>query len=161
MAADLERLRIDRSSPTARRRNAARPWIVAGIAALALAGLVYVTMGPELLAPSVRTARAQRVAATEGLVRTSASGYVVPRRRAAISSRLSGRLERLTGDVGDAVTAGQLLGELGHADLDAAVLEAKADIAVRSADVDGKKRESVAAAAAAESARLEPAEFEP
>lgn len=161
VAADLERLRIDRSSPTARRRRAARPWIFAGLAALLLAALVYVTMGEELFAPSVRTARAQRVAATEGVVRTSASGYVVPRRRAAISSRLSGRLERLTVDVGDDVTEGQLLGELGHADLDAAVLEAKAGIDVRRADVDGRRREAVAAVATAESARLEAVEFEP
>lgn len=161
MAADLERLRIDRSSPAMRRRRGVRPWIVAGVVALLLLALVYMTMGAELFAPRVRTARAQRVAATEGLVRTSASGYVVPRRRAAISSRMSGRLERLTVDVGDDVTAGQLLGELGHLDLDAAVLEARAMIAVRQAEVDGAKREAAAAASSAESAQLEAVEFEP
>lgn len=161
MADELERLRIDRASPTMRRRRRARPWIAAGIAALLLVSFVWMTMGEELTAPRVKTARAQRVAATEGAVKTSASGYVVPRRRAAISSRMSGRLERLTVDVGDDVTAGQLLGELGHADLDAAVLEAKAMIAVRQAEVDGSKREAAAAASSAESAQLEAVEFEP
>lgn len=161
MAEDLERLRIDRASPTARRRSRARPWIVAGAAAVLIAALVFVTMGEELTAPRVKTARAQRVAATEGLVRTSASGYVVPRRRAAISSRMSGRLERLTVDVGDDVTKGQLLGELSHADLDAAVLQARADIDVRTASVEGARREAAAARASADSAQLEAVEFEP
>jgi multidrug efflux pump subunit AcrA (membrane-fusion protein) len=161
LGADLERLRIDRSSAATRRRGRARPWIVAGAVVLAFAGILWATMGEELLAPPVKTARAQRVAATEGAVKTSASGYVVPRRRAAISTRMSGRLERLTVDVGDDVTAGQLLGELGHADLDAAVLEAKAAIAVRKAEVDGAKRQTAAAAASAESAKLEAVEFEP
>lgn len=151
-AGGIDRLRIDRSSPSARRRRLG-PWLVLALVLAAILGLVYVSMGEELLAPSVRTQRAQRVAATEGMVRTSASGYVVPRRRAAISSRMSGRLERLTVDVGDDVKEGQLLGELGHADLDAAVEEAKAAIEVRRAEHESAKRDAAASAAAAEAAK--------
>jgi RND family efflux transporter MFP subunit len=123
-------------------------------------GGVYATMGEELLAPRVATARVQRVAATDGAVRTTASGYVVARRRAAISSKLSGRLEELTVDVGDDVAAGKLLGRLGHADLDAAVEQARAQVLVRRAESETAKRDAAAAAAAADVARTRVAEPE-
>jgi RND family efflux transporter MFP subunit len=92
--------------------------------------------------------------------RTSASGYVVARRRASISSKLSGRLEELTVDVGDDVEQGKLLGRLGHADLDAAVERAAADVALRRAEVDAARRDSDASRAAADVARTRVAEPE-
>jgi RND family efflux transporter MFP subunit len=157
---DLDRLRIDRASPAARRRRRGGPWLVLVLLLLIGAGGVYATMGKELLAPKVATARVQRVAATDGAIRTTASGYVVARRRAAISSKLSGRLEELTVDVGDDVAAGKLLGRLGHADLDAAVEEAQALVVVRRAEVDTARRDADSAAAAAEVAKTRVAEPE-
>jgi multidrug efflux pump subunit AcrA (membrane-fusion protein) len=150
---DLDRLRIDRASPAARRRRRRGPWLVVVVLLLVVAGGVYATMGKELFAPRVATARVQRVPATEGAIRTTASGYVVARRRAAISSKLSGRLEELTVDVGDDVPAGKLLGRLGHADLDAAVEQARALTRVRRAEVESAKRDAAASAAAAEVAK--------
>jgi len=157
---DLDRLRIDRSAPASRRRRRAGPWILLSVLVGGAALLLWVTMGPELLAARVTTARVQRVPSTDGAVRTSASGYVVPRRRAAISSRMSGRLERLTVDVDDRVEAGQLLGELGHVDLDAAVAEATAQIAVRRAEIETARRDAAARTSAAEAAKVRTAEPE-
>jgi HlyD family secretion protein len=160
-ASDLEKLRIDRTAPAAaRRRRGLVPWLVTALVLAAIAATVFATMGEELFAPQVNTARVQRVTATEGLVRTTASGYVVARKRAAISSRLSGRLEKLTVDVGVDVTAGQLLGQLGHADLDAAVEQAHALVAVRTAELETLRRESAATAAAAAAAQRRVAETE-
>lgn len=159
-APDLDRLRIDRGSPSARRRRRAGPWIVILLILAALAAGVWVTMGEELTAPTVTTARVQRISPTDGAVTTTASGYVVARRRASISSRLSGRLEKLNVDVDDDVTEGQVLGQLGCKDLDAAVLEAKAMVGLRRAEVDNAKRDAAAAAAAAEVARTRVAEPE-
>jgi RND family efflux transporter MFP subunit len=159
--ADLDRLRIDRGTPGARRRRRrSGPWIVLAILLVVAGAGVYAAMGKELLAPKVTTARVQRVAPTDGLVRTTASGYVVARRRASISSRLSGRLEKLNVDVGDDVKAGQVLGQLGCADLDAAVLEAKATVVLRRAEVENAKRDAASAAAAADVARTRVAEPE-
>ena len=159
-AADLDRLRIDRSAPSMRRRRRFTPWIVLALVVAGIAAAVWVSMGEELLAPKVKAARVVRVPPTEGLVRTTASGYVVARRRAAISSRLSGRLEMLTVDVDDPVEEGQLLGRLGCADLDAAVDEARALVAVRAAEVETTRREAKALAAAAAAAVARAAEPE-
>jgi len=145
---NLDRLKIDRSSPAARRRRRRGPWLA--LLALLVVGAagVYATMGKELFAPKVTTARVQRAPATEGAIRTTASGYVVARRRAAISSKLSGRLEELTVDVGDDVPMGKLLGRLGHTDLDAAVEQARAFTSVRRAEVESAKRDAGTASAA-------------
>jgi len=159
-APDLDRLRIDRASPGAARRRRGGPWLVLAALLLVGAGGVYATMGKELFAPKVATARVQRVPATEGAIKTTASGYVVARRRAAISSKLSGRLEELTVDVGDDVAAGKLLGRLGHADLDAAVEQARATTLVRRAEADTARRDADSAAAAAEVAKTRVAEPE-
>jgi HlyD family secretion protein len=158
-AEPLDRLRIDRSALAARRRRRLVPWLVIALVVLGIGLAVFATMGEELFAPTVRTARVTRVAATEGIVRTTANGYVVARRRAAISSRLSGRLEKLTVDVDSNVQEGELLGQLGHADLDAAVLEARAVLAVRKWESETARRDadaSVATAAAAKARIAEP-----
>lgn len=149
---DLDRLKIDRAG--GRRRNFAWVFWVLGLV-LAGALLVFVLFRPMIekaMAPEVRAGAAVREAATSGHVLTTASGYVVARTRAAISSRLSGRLEKLLVDVGDRVEAGQLLGQLGHADLEAAVDEAGARVRARAADIAvlearlGSARTSVASA---------------
>ena len=123
----LDQLRIERG-PTIRRRRGWVRWLVIGAI---LFGVVALAMGPmrsTLFPTRVRTAIVTRVAATQGAVRTTASGYVVARKRAAISSRMSGRLESLLVDVGDRVEKDQLLGRLGQQDLVAAVAEARAAV---------------------------------
>jgi RND family efflux transporter MFP subunit len=160
-APGLERLRIDRDAGAAgRRRRSGVKLAVAAVVALLVLGGAWALVGEELTAPSVRTAKVRRVSATEGAVETTASGYVVARRRAAISSKLSGRLDKLLVDVGDRVAEGQLLGELGHADLDAAVARARADAETRRRHVATARarRASTQAAAKASRSRVREAE---
>ncbi|MCG3135835.1 MAG: Multidrug resistance protein MdtA [Planctomycetes bacterium] len=148
----LSRLRIDRDGLAARRRV---PWkgIVLAVLLLGIGGMVVSSNLEAWTAPRVRIGRVQRIGATEGAVATTANGYVVARRRAAISSKLSGRLEEMLVDVGDRVAEGQILGRLGHADLDAAVAMAKADIEARKksrAAAEADRDAATAAVAAAE-----------
>lgn len=158
--AALDRLRIDRSPGGPRRRRRFGTGTVLAGSAIVVLVVLWATFGAGLTAPEVAVAKVRRVTATEGAVETTASGYVVARRSAAISSKLSGRLERLLVDVGDRVKEGQLLGELGHADLDAIVSRAKADLEVRGKDVETARaqRDATAAAAAAARARVPEAE---
>jgi HlyD family secretion protein len=52
-----------------------------------------------------------------------------------VGARISGRVDRLLVKVGDAVTAGQVIAEIEHADLDAKVQSAEADLAVAQASL--------------------------
>lgn len=160
-ATQLDRLRIDRS-PHAGARRRRTPWGLIWTVAvvLAIVAAIAFSMREQLAAPRVRTAKVRRITATEGAVRTTASGYVVARTRAAISSRLSGRLEKLNVDLGSRVRAGELLGELGHADLDAALAQAEADIEVRRRNVATAQAQRNAAAAGVGASKARVAELE-
>ncbi len=146
-APDLARLQIDRMT-THRRRGRVVRWIVVLLILIVLGALSAGPIQERLLRPRVRAGVVTRVAATAGVLRTTASGYVVARTRAAISSRQAGRLEALHVDVGSRVVKGQLLGQLGHDDLAAGVEEWRATVAQRTHDVTVIDAEIAAAEAA-------------
>jgi RND family efflux transporter MFP subunit len=62
----------------------------------------------------------------------TASGYVVAQRQAAVSSKATGRLVHLGVEEGDRVTAGQLLGRVESADVEAELARAEAQAEVAS-----------------------------
>ncbi|TGD42101.1 secretion protein HlyD, partial [Salmonella enterica subsp. enterica serovar Poona] len=70
-----------------------------------------------------------------------------------ISFRVGGRLASLNVDEGDAIKAGQVLGELDHAPYENALMQAKAGVSVAQAQYDlmlaGYRDEEIAQAAAA------------
>ncbi len=144
----LTPLRIDRS--VRRRRRTWLRWTIVLVLLLAVVAVIAGPLRSTLFPLRVTTAVVTRLAATQGAVRTTASGYVLARHRAAISSRLSGRLETLLVDVGDHVEKDQLLGRLGQADLVAAVAEAQAALAQARLEVPVlERRIDVAVAAVA------------
>lgn len=117
-----------------------------GVLALcALAGSCNRSTGPRLPAGTATVVRMDMP--TEVV----ANGPIRPEVGAEVNvgPRISGVLRRLFVRVGDSVTKGQLLAELDHSDLDAAVDEASADVreaeaqAVRSND-EKKRREALA-----------------
>ena len=127
--------RIDRRSPGVgrrRRRGAALALVLA--LALAGVGLVY---GPEFLRPAVevRLARVSAVWPTQTFTVLTASGYVVPQRKAALGAKITSRLVELTVEEGSRVSAGQLVARLEHADLAAARDRARTGVDVARADL--------------------------
>ncbi|HEU4394618.1 MAG TPA: efflux RND transporter periplasmic adaptor subunit, partial [Planctomycetota bacterium] len=132
-------LRIDRSARPPRRRGAALSWLV-GLAVVAVAGGVAWTFlsraGRLMGGVEVREGRAARASSVIGEERTTASGYVVARTRAAISPKYPGKLARLLVDVGDLVEKGQLLAEMDHVELDAALARSAAEVERARADAD-------------------------
>jgi RND family efflux transporter MFP subunit len=71
----------------------------------------------------------------------NASGYVVAQRKAAVSSKATGRLEHLYVEEGKFVKQGDVIAQLENDDLKAALEEAKAGLKVASADLNNAEAE--------------------
>ncbi len=113
LSSSLDALRLDRSDegePMRRRRR--WPWVVGALVILAIVFAV------AQRAPVVRTAVAAKAAATDrGPVPVlNASGYVVARRQATISSKITGRVVDVRVDEGMKVEEGQILARLDDAE---------------------------------------------
>ena len=133
----LRELRIDRQpSPPPSRRGL---WIGLGIAAavLLLAGLAWALLGGTR-AVEVRTASA--VATGGGSAAASvldASGYVVARRMATVSAKITGRVREVLIEEGMAVAAGQVMATLDPVDADAQNALARAQLGAARSQIAG------------------------
>ncbi len=112
---------LDRSGTGPARRRPWWPWLLG--AALLAAGAAALLAGrrTEVQAASVMSAYPSAQYA-----QLTASGYVVAQRRAAVSSKASGRLVELRVREGSAVKAGELIARLDAADVQAALQAAQA-----------------------------------
>jgi HlyD family secretion protein len=140
---DLASLRIVRDAPRPRRKW---PWIVVAAVAL-LAGAWYV-----FGAKTLRNLAATEVEVVHASVQTpthtspgtpilTASGYVVPRRKAVVSAKIQGRLAELRVEEGSRVREGGIIARLESADYQAQVLRAKAAVQRAEADLHEARRQ--------------------
>ena len=128
---DLTALRIhrdDEESPGARRGLRA---VLLGTALIVIAGalLVGYRMWNSATMPEVEVTRATVESSSAGIEILTATGYVVADRKAAVSPKISGRLEYLGVDTGSRVKPGQVIARLEHRDLDAQLSDAKSALA--------------------------------
>ncbi|MDQ7785833.1 MAG: efflux RND transporter periplasmic adaptor subunit [Desulfomonilaceae bacterium] len=140
---DLSKLRIqadDRWSADGRRRRHIFLW--AGIAASCSAVLAVLLWWGVLSPPiEVRTAKVVTMFPSRALTVLNASGYVVAQRKAAVSSKATGRLEKLFVEEGRAVKKGDILAQLENEDLEATLEEAKALLRVAEASLRNAEAE--------------------
>jgi RND family efflux transporter MFP subunit len=130
---DLSRLRIDRSAPPPRRRRRGA-WIAAAAAALALiAWAGYERFGA---APEVETVAVARTFPSQSLAVLNATGYVVAQRKAAVSSKATGRLEWLGVLEGSRVKKGDVIARVESRDVAATVDQASANVKVAEANLE-------------------------
>lgn len=131
---DLRSLKIDRTQKTGDRGS--RKWIAIGslavIAILVAAAVAFMPSGASLssLGPKLREVEASMVvrqAPNSGNVVLTAGGYIIPRRRIEVSSKISGRVEELLIDKGDVVKRGQILARLDDREYLAQLAQAKAN----------------------------------
>jgi RND family efflux transporter MFP subunit len=131
---DLRSLKIDRTQKTGDRGS--RKWIAIGalvaIAILVAAAVAFMPGGTKLssLGPKLReveTAMVVRQAPNSGNIVLTAGGYIIPRRRIEVSSKISGRVEELLIDKGDVVKIGQVLARLDDREYLAQLAQAKAN----------------------------------
>src|SRR5215510_3643398 len=128
---DLTALRIHREneeSPGARRGLRV---VLLGTVLIVIAGglLVGYRMWNSATMPEAEVARAMVESSSAGIEILTATGYVVADRKAAVSPKISGRLEYLGVDTGSRVKPGQVIARLEHRDLDAQLSDAKSALA--------------------------------
>jgi RND family efflux transporter MFP subunit len=139
---DLGRLKISRgegSGTTVIRTGGARWPLVLLLFGLVGAGAWALLTGRlalqgEARLPTVTTARV--LAPGAALARpgeVTGNGYVIARRKAALSTVLSGRLVEVNVEEGDVVKAGQILARIQHDDIDSQLATARQDVLVLTA----------------------------
>ena len=130
-APDLSKLRINRDAPPAVRRAFWRNVILATIAFALIATAVIVARRGSAVAVQVMTVSASsgEPGGAAGAASVTANGYVVARTRAAVSSKVPGRLAYLGVSEGAFVRRGQVIARLENADYQAQVVQAEANVA--------------------------------
>lgn len=134
---DLSRLRIERGPSGAAAGGGRAGWLVAALVALAFLGYAAWQEGwlPGGAKPAgaggARRVEVAQVSAGRGApaqAGVAANGYVVARRRAALSTDIQGRIVEITVEEGDRVEAGQLVARLDTRQLEASLASARAEL---------------------------------
>jgi RND family efflux transporter MFP subunit len=144
LSPELERLRIPRPGeepPTAVFSRSRIILIVLGAVLLILAGLYF--WGPLQPAQEVATTVVARLYPAQAYTVLNASGYVVAQRKAAVSSKSTGRLAFLGVEEGSRVKKGQIIATLENEDLMAARNQAAAQVKQAEADLGTARAELV------------------
>ena len=131
---DLSRLKIDRSasgSPVRRRRS----WLRYAIGAVVVAAAAAFAWSRVAAPPAVETATVASVYPSQGYTMLNAAGYVVPERKAALSSKATGRLEWLGVLEGSRVKENEVVARLESNDVRAQLAQATAQVNVARANL--------------------------
>jgi RND family efflux transporter MFP subunit len=128
----LRQLRIERDQRPAQTDASHRWWWIGGLLGLLIALAAGGFFWLHAALPAVRAAVAKPVAsgsgADAGTSILDASGYVVARRQATVSAKITGKLEQLFIEEGVHVKEGDVIATLDNTNASAALLQAKAAV---------------------------------
>jgi RND family efflux transporter MFP subunit len=132
---DLSRLKIDRSIKSFRPRR--RKFIYTALA-LFLAGLAGFLYREGFLSPAdpVEVTTVSKIYPSQSLAQLNATGYVVAQRKAAVASKITGRLVALMVEEGSRVKEGQVIARLENEDALAARNQAEANLKMAQASLE-------------------------
>lgn len=129
MADDIAQLKIDKAVPDGKKnKKSVMLKIGAAGGAVLLLGLLYLS-GIFSPATPVEVALVSKIYPSQTIALLNASGYVVPQRKAAVASKLTGRLVALMVEEGSRVKKGEVLARLENDDAVAAKEQAAANLA--------------------------------
>jgi RND family efflux transporter MFP subunit len=141
---DLDKLRIQRSGQELPPAASSRFRLIAvGIILVLLVVVGLYLWGPLQMAQEVTTTVVARLYPAQAYTVLNASGYVVAQRKAAVSSKSTGRLVYLGVEEGSRVKKGQVLASLENEDLVAARNQAIAQVKQAQADLGTAQAELV------------------
>jgi len=127
---DLNKLKIDKSakkSVTGGRKK--KPLIIAGLIVLLIIGVVLYRLGVIAPTSTVDVTTVSMVYPAQSLSVLNASGYIVAQRKAAVASKMTGRLTALMVEEGTLVKKGQILARMENADVTAVKGQVTANLA--------------------------------
>jgi len=136
----LQQLRIDRSQKPRRPRGEGPPWLIIAVVAIivlaAIGALAWFLIAQPDRTP-VRSATATAIggASGQGAALLDASGYVVARRQATVSSKITGMVQQVLIEEGDHVQAGQVIARLDPSNAQASEAQARAQVGQAQANV--------------------------
>ena len=136
---DLSKLKIhrDNPSPQATEPKKKRSPLLYGVIGIVVIVLIFVaykyTAGP---AREVEAVNVTLLSPTSGSSLLTASGYVVAQRKAEVASKATGRLVFLGYREGDKVKKDEVIARIESADMEAALAQAKAGLAVSKAELN-------------------------
>lgn len=137
---DLSALRMDRAAYEAPPRRH-WGWVIAVLLLGGVGAWVWFAPAPFLL-PKVETTTVQVVTPTEASTVLTATGYTYAKDRAAVGSRVIGRVVELKVDEGDRIKKGDVIAILDSADLRAQIDQTKARLAETEARLADAEREN-------------------
>ncbi len=125
---DLSQLKIDKAASLYRpeRRKKYVFWILSGLAGAIVIALAV--LGVFTPAVQVESAHVVQTFPSQGVTLLNASGYVVAQRKAAVASKVTGRLVSLSVEEGSRVRAGEVIARLENDDLFASRQQAEANL---------------------------------
>ncbi len=126
LKADLASLRRDESPATSRKGL----WVLLGVVILALGGgaLAWRSVNAAVEVSTVSPSIERSASAAAGTPVLTASGYIVARREAIVSSKIQGRLAELRVEEGSVVRVGEIIARLESDDFVATVDRAQAQL---------------------------------
>ena len=124
---DLSQLKIDKTKAAFRPRRK-RQFFYPSLVLAALVLVIFILLGVFTPAKQVRVATVTQVYPSSALVVLNASGYVVPQRKAALASKITGRLVWLGVEEGSRVKKNQVVARLEGQDAAAAEAQARANL---------------------------------
>jgi RND family efflux transporter MFP subunit len=138
---DLSKLRIDKVSISQRQGKKKRYSLLS--VALLLICLLVILYFKGVLKPAleVQVVTVQRIFPAQTFTLLNASGYVVAQRKAAVASKITGRLVFLGVEEGSQVKKGEVIARLENDDVKAALERAMADVKVAGFNIEQSQAE--------------------
>jgi RND family efflux transporter MFP subunit len=124
----IDQLRIERVEPSARPRRAAWLWSAAVVIALALAGAGAFLLVPRAVPIRVAVAAPAPTETTVAASILDASGYVVARRQATVSAKITGKVVTVAIEEGQRVERDEVIARLDDTNARASVAQARAQL---------------------------------
>lgn len=130
---DISKLKLDRSPAATAPGRRKRKWLWIVLLALLLAGAGWLAVSRQVI--EVETVAVTTAYPYQALTLLNATGYVVAQRKAAVSSKATGRLEWLGVQEGSAVRENEIIARLESRDVRAQADQAQAQVTVAQAGI--------------------------